>query len=75
MYKEDRSNVINDNNRVGRIFLHLRLICADNPSPTRHSRFVLIDRLFMFNAAWHSGRRRKFSKLSDRNRWTRAREL
>jgi len=27
---------------------------AVNPSPTRYSRSVLINRLFMFNAAWYS---------------------
>lgn len=46
---------------------------------TRYSRSVLINRLFMFNAAWYSDPQ-KFSKLSDgehdcdRNRWVGRRE-
>lgn len=46
---------------------------------TRYSRSVLINRLFMFNAAWYSDPR-KFSKLSDeerdcdRNQWVGRRE-
>lgn len=43
---------------------------AVKPSPkTRYSRSVLINRLFMFNAAWYSDTR-KFSKLSDGERAT-----
>lgn len=38
------------------------------------SHFVLINRLFMFNATRYSDRRRKFSKLSDGNRGSDVRE-
>lgn len=68
----DPRNLVND--IVGLVLLVHCFAAPSTPSPTRYSRSVLINRLFMFNAAWYSDPKvfealRRKARLRLGNRW------